>query len=544
MRIFLFTSIFRAAVANAKNRSVALQRENNRLTHNGLVPERPSSLWHEYAYEPQPSQPLSALANNPPPSSPTGEEKKKKKKGLAKLWGRFTGSSSAKSPPRDVGQQQQVQQRGLEEEPLAPPPPLSYLVGQGQRRGGHSSSPSLPNSPGLPPPHGMSISSSTAPMSISQSGMSMSPSGQPGLSISPPSAPSSALPSPTSARLEPMHASHVRKPSGAGMVDSEQFGGYHPAQPQIVEETSAPPPLRSTAPPLTHMTSEPDMRQRNSQHMDLANAPPVPRMPATLSQVGRNGSAGSWRDKSLPPLPGEMGVRGMGEPRPRTLFGMGSVPSDLDNELGLQPPAPGFRAQAGRRQSFSGIGAGEVLHPNMRASTLLAPAQPQTQGKRKSKFLGALLGRGRRESTVVTPEHRSSGSEGSAGRASVAYGNGPMSPMSPSHPGPPQGYASHGYAASQGYAPSQAGYATTNSQAGYAASQAGYAPSVSGYAASQSGYGGSQAGYGSVSGYGGSQAQAHAQAQAHPRRSNIDALVEQAPDFVAYRYPSASEPLR
>ncbi|KZV73307.1 hypothetical protein PENSPDRAFT_649040 [Peniophora sp. CONT] len=500
---------------------VALQRENNRLTHNGLVPERPSSLWHEYAYEPQPSQPISALPA-PAPSSPPGDEKKKKKKGLAKLWGRFTGSS-AKSPTRDVVSGPPQQTRGFrsEDEPLEPPPPLSYLVGQ--RRSGHASTPSLPSG-SFQPPGGMSMSPSTGPMSISQSGMSITNSAGPGLSVSPPSAPSSALPSPTSARLEPMYATHVRKASGAGMgMEGEHsYNGYAPAQPLIAEEGVSPPPLRATGPQLAHMTSEPDMRQRLSQHME--NAPPVPRIPATLSQTGRVGSSGSvssWRDKSLPPLPGEMGVRGVGEQRPRTLFGMHSMPSD---EQGLQPPEPGFRSQSNRRQSFSGIGAGEALHPNMRASTLLTPVQPPA--KRKSKFLGALLGRGRRDSTVSPQEHRSSGSDGSV-RAASAYGNAPMSPVTPHG-----AYATHGYAASQGYAPSQGGY--TASHAGYAQSQAGYAPSVNGYAASQSGYG-------SVSGYGGSQA--HAQV-AHPRRSNIDALVEQAPDFVAYRYPSAAEPMR
>ena len=128
----------------------------------------------------------------------------------------------------------------------------------------------------------MSVSGSTGPMSISQSGMSISPSAGPGLSVSPPSAPSSALPSPTSARIEPMYVTHIRKASGAGagMEGEHGYNGYAPGQPLIAEEGVAPPPLRSTAPQLAHMTSEPDMRQRLSQHMETP--PPVPRMPATL----------------------------------------------------------------------------------------------------------------------------------------------------------------------------------------------------------------------------------------------------------------------
>ena len=168
------------------------------------------------------------------------------------------------------------------------------------------------------------------------------------------------------------------------------------------------------------------MRQRLSQ----AITPPVPPMPAAadaaaLGRGVRSDSSGSWRDKNLPPLPGEM--RGPpGEVRPRTLFGVGGMPgAGAGDELGYGAPAPmeGHRSPSGRRQSFPGLGAGE-LRPNARTPTMPEQqGQPQgTSSKRKSKFLGALLGRVEYEHEVGGAAHVRVAREGGELEAQEAQG--------------------------------------------------------------------------------------------------------------------------
>ncbi|KAI0032236.1 hypothetical protein K488DRAFT_86038 [Vararia minispora EC-137] len=414
---------------------VALQREKYSQT------ARPSSLWHDYA-TPQPLEPQRALA------IPVDEKPKKKKKGLAKLWGIVTGTSKSQTAPSESN----PQMRSIDREddyPLAPPPPMSYLANRGSQRDGgqrHVSTPSLPVS--SPANGGIGYGSSST-------------------GVSPPSAPSSILPSPTSSRpLAGSDPIHIRKGSGANTHESEQMiGGVYAQQvvPAVLkpvgEETSVPTPTTRGV-SLAHMTSEPDMRAR----LSVADAPPVPRIPATIGARPI-----SWRDKSLPPLPGEMGIGGEG--RPRTLF---ATPT-FD---GLGPPS-GFRQDAaGRRQSFSGIASLQPMsygQPDTRQlSTMLAPPQtPTASSKRKSKFgFGALLGRGRGGST---------------------------SHDSHSAPAPVMQFR------------------TSGSDARHEAI----------------------VGMGLVSGMGNTQAHAFPRmSMSLTSRKNIETLVEQAPDFVAYRYPS------
>ena len=335
------------------------------------------------------------------------EDKPKKKKGLAKIWRLVTGSSKsdvAASLP-NLSHVRSLDRAHDDDYPLAPPPPLSYLVSRGTGDNGgpalrHVSTPSLPSSvsPNFP---------------LSSAG------------FSPPTAPSSLLPSPTSSRPAVIPELDSRK---ALLADSEaDQPPFTPEEERLQASTTQ----RGMHP----TTSEPDLRRRLSQIV-TGPAPPVPRLPTSAAPPH---VPTGWRDKTLPPIPGDVHPRspilGQTEPRPRTLFSYDMRGVNGGPEL-MAPQAPFARTEA-RRQSFNGLSnppSGLVVQtmPSRRPdfdpekygefgasrSALVPPSfQAQQPAKRKSKFgFASLLGR-KTSAPVQEPEPvdfplgRGSGSE-------------------------------------------------------------------------------------------------------------------------------------
>ena len=303
---------------------------------------------------------MSSLCANPmPPSqngnpdhrklSPTVEEKGKKKKGFAKIWSIVTGSSprpkSEHSHSKSVdfkatGGNQMYGNNTEDDYPLAPPPPLSYLVdrdGGGNRSRRHSSTPYLPGTVGQ-------NSNPSLPQSPSQQGYN-------GASTSPPTAPSSVLPSPVSLRMPP---APNEIPFLVAASYSEQEND--PQRRQLTAE-------RNFIPPYNSGISSP----RSAS----------PQRPHTLF-LGR--------DKNLPPLPpNESPCVGFpsisdvaGANRPQTMYASLDGPkhitphmatvtenfSGMDEDPNMSgPPQIAFRSDS-RRQSFEGMERPRVIGSN------------------------------------------------------------------------------------------------------------------------------------------------------------------------------------
>lgn len=262
------------------------------------------------------------------------EKPKKKPKGLAKIWKLVKGGTSHKdetpSIPRDS---LRSLDRHDDDSPLAPPPPLSYLVerGPGEHLGGtgarHASTPSL--------------LSTTSPRNGGLSSAGMSPS----------TAPTSLLPSPTSSRPSAGNGDgNDRKNSG--QTDEKEMLDGSPDENGRVRV------------PIHPVTSEPDMRQKLQQAtFTSTNGMTLPKSATLRPQVSLS------REKSLPPLPGEVKPRPQpgvgGETRPQTLYttyDLRHLGQDLQD---LAPPHAPFRNEA-RRQSFSGTGT----RPNLGIQTM------------------------------------------------------------------------------------------------------------------------------------------------------------------------------
>ena len=156
--------------------------------------------------------------------------------------------------------------------------------------------------------------------------------------FSPPTAPSSLLPSPTSSR--PVVISELSDNRKGPVADND--GDQPPFTPE--EER-----LQASATRGMHpTTSEPDLRHRVSQVV-IGLAPPVPQLPASAAppQV--------YRNKMLPPIPGDVYARSpilaQTEPRPRTLFDM----REANGGPELVAPQVPFARTESRRQSFNGL---------------------------------------------------------------------------------------------------------------------------------------------------------------------------------------------
>lgn len=321
----------------------------------------------------------------------TDEKPKKKRNGFAKIWKLVKGGSSHKDEiPSVTRDSLRSLDRNDDNSPLAPPPPLSYLVerGPGEHLGGtgarHASTPSLP--------------STTSPRNGGLSSAGMSPS----------TAPTSLLPSPTSSRPSGGNGDgNDRKNSG--QTDEKDAFDLSPDENGRLKVAIHP------------VTSEPDMRQRLQQATFASTSGmTLPKSAGSRPQVSLS------REKSLPPLPGEVKLRAQhgagGDPRPQTLYTTYDLRHLGQDSQDLAPPHAPFRNEA-RRQSFSGIGTRPNLgiqtmpltgaHDRMRAPDGMYsefgvsrrslgrlgdieenPAIPPTPTKRKSKFgLATLLGK-------------------------------------------------------------------------------------------------------------------------------------------------------
>ena len=398
-------------------------------------------------------------------------EGKSKKKGLAKIWRLVTRTPrhGADAPPHDASQTRSVDRTHDDDYPLTPPPPLSYLVSRGTVDNGgsalrHVSMPSL--------------QSTSSNFPLSSAGMS------------PPTPPSSLLPSPTSSRpvvALPESSESRKAPPVDG--DGEQLSSV----PQE-ERLQAPTPQRSVHP----TASEPDLRSRVSQ-VPNTHVPTAPRIPISAPQTNPPPSTG-WRDKVLPPLPGEAQPRppthAQADVRPHTLFSYDMC--EVDSGQVLTAPEAPFAGTERRRQSFNGLNnppSGLVVQtmPSSRlgfypekygefgasrsalVSSSLAMQQPP---KRKSRFsFASLLGRKpsapvQDSEPVEFPLGRWSGSEARhEAEMGMHYGN-----------------MANGEAGQDHVFPRMTMSLTT--------------------------------------------------------RKNIEALVDQSPDFVAYRYPSGDQNLQ
>lgn len=253
---------------------------------------------------------------SPEPVAPAAPTSTKKKNGLKKIWKLVTGTS--KGNAKGAGQSRSID-RHEDDAPLAPPPPLSYLVdreGAGRR---HVSTPSL--------------LSSISPNQFSQ------------WASSPPTAPSSALPSPTSSRyptLVPEVNSELKdQPIPEMVVPDHRISAF-----ELGSSSDGTP-------------NELDMRGRavHSSSRTLSSlGPPTPG--ATTPSNRPQSAVIIRRDKSLPPLPGETRVEfpshPMPETRPQTMYDLLQAPPNPATR-GLPLPQAAFRAPEARRQSFGGM---------------------------------------------------------------------------------------------------------------------------------------------------------------------------------------------
>ncbi|KAI9508216.1 hypothetical protein F5148DRAFT_980158 [Russula earlei] len=332
--------------------------------------------------------------------------KSKKKKGLAKIWSLVTGTSKHDSgaPLPNMSQTRSLDGVHDDDYPLTPPPPLSYLVSRGS---GDNGGPALRH-----------VSTSSLPSSASPN-YPLSPVG-----MSPPTEPSSLLPSPTSLRPVVITDLSESRKVLLGDPDTEQQ-----TSPVLDEDRL------HTQRGVHPTTSEPDLRHRASQVFN-SESPRIPRIPTSVTHSVRPSTSPGWRDKTLPPLPGEIQLRpptlAYGEPRPRTLssFDLREIHGE---PVPVVPQAPFARADV-RRQSFNGLGnlpSGRVTGtlPARRpgfdpekygvfggSHNYPVPASAQTQQppKRKSKFgFASLLGR-----RAVVPVQDSERAEFPLGRSS------------------------------------------------------------------------------------------------------------------------------
>jgi hypothetical protein len=159
----------------------------------------------------------------------------------------------------------------------------------------------------------------------------LSPSSLSPYATSPPTAPSSLIPSPTSS---PRSTGDIperkhRDPSG---TEQDHLGGFSDVS-MADYDTRGRPVLNSWTMPssINHLSSPPSI---------MTSSSPRPKSVAVR------------RDKSLPPLPGESSIEFPHQPRPQTVFTYD--PRTMPSE-GFSPPDAAFRTAETRRQSFSGL---------------------------------------------------------------------------------------------------------------------------------------------------------------------------------------------
>ncbi|KAI0630169.1 hypothetical protein C8Q77DRAFT_1063579 [Trametes polyzona] len=242
-------------------------------------------------------------------------------------------TGSSKNAAKGASQSKSVD-RHEDDMPLAPPPPLSYLVDREGAGRRHVSTPSL--------------LSSMSPNQFSQ------------FAPSPPTAPSSALPSPTSSRYP--------------VLEEKSSGEAH--KEQVKQEIE--PDHRISAFELgpTNEAGSPDLEARgrttHSSSKTLSSAGPP--TPGTSPPSNRPQSVMLSRDKSLPPLPGESTIEfpnnSIIEGRPQTMYDLLQNSSNPLNR-GLAPPQAPFRTPELRRQSFGGMASSP--HPAVQSLPARSP---------------------------------------------------------------------------------------------------------------------------------------------------------------------------
>jgi hypothetical protein len=392
------------------------------------------------------------------------EDRQTKRKSLAKIWRLVTGTSKHTSAPLpDQSQSRSLDRAHDDDYPLAPPPPLSYLVSRGT---GDNASSALRH-----------VSTSSLPSSVSPNYPLSS------VGMSPPTAPSSSLPSPTSSR--PVVTSELSENRKGTVADSD--GEQLPSVVLEEDNLQASATQRSVHP----TNSEPDLRGRVSQALS-GPVPPVPLIPTSVTQTTRSPSSLGWREKTLPPLPGDTQSRSptvaQGEIRPRTLFSYDM--REVSGGQVLTAPQPAFAREERRRQSFNGLG-------NSRPSVVQSlPSRRNGFDPEKYGMFG-----GSRNALVPAPQQQSTKRKSRFSFASL-FGRKSSVPM-------------------QGPEPVEFSLGRSS---------------------------GSDARHEAELGmhYGNLMAEAEAgQGHAFPRlsmslatRKNVESLVDQSPDFVAYRYPS------
>jgi hypothetical protein len=255
---------------------------------------------------------------------------KKKSKGIGKLWKIMTGQNKEPRHEEPVTRPSVMVEDDLSA-PLAPPPPLSYLVRDGRSRTGSTSSLN-----GNPNGHPRSVSAPGGPQSMT--------------GVSPPTAPSSMLPSPTSNRWR-----------DSASVDDRD-------------------PRHSVF--------------REDGEVDLNDSQDERRSPGFGQHRVSATSPGAYSiDKTLPPIPPDGMMPGMG--RPSTML----VNHHAEGEL-VAPRAP-FRAEM-RRQSFNGV------NNNYNRQTWVVPEDahflpPPSIGARYDEFGGSRRSLGKFEDVRNAP---------------------------------------------------------------------------------------------------------------------------------------------
>lgn len=245
----------------------------------------------------------------------------KKAKGLKKIWRLVTGSVHHKGDANSNGRgPSRSFDRAEDDLPLAPPPPLSYLVNQNQ---GPNASRRHVSTPSLP--------SSISPNTLSP------------YAPSPPTAPSSLMPSPTSSR----RSTADREAASDGRKNSEATAATD------LDDQS----------PGADAYQDSDSRGRTTQSsrtLSSGAGPLTPPLPSASPSQRMMSSPALRRDKSLPPLPGEATVEfpnvhqhPLPDSRPQTVFTYD--PRSIAD--GLSPPQAPFRTPETRRQSFGGLGS-------------------------------------------------------------------------------------------------------------------------------------------------------------------------------------------
>lgn len=392
------------------------------------------------------------------------EDRQTKRKSLAKIWRFVTGTSKQTSIPLPDLSQSHLPDRVHDDDyPLAPPPPLSYLVSRGT---GDNSSSALRH-----------VSTSSLPSSVSPNYPLSS------VGMSPPTATSSSLPSPTSSR--PVVTSELSENRKGTLADSD---GEQLASPVPEDNLQTSATQRSVHP----TTSEPDLRRRVSQALS-GPVPPVPLIPTSVTQTTRPSSSLGWREKKLPPLPGDAQSRSptvaQGEIRPRTLFSYDM--REVNGGQVFTAPQPPFAREERRRQSFNGLS-------NSRPSAI------QSLPSRRNGFDPEKYGMFGGSRNALVPTQQQPAKRKSRFSFASLFGRKNSVPMQSSEP---------------------VDFSLGRSSGSDARHEAELGMH-----------------------YGNLMAEAEAGGHAFPRlsmslttRKNIESLVDQSPEFVAYRYPSVDQ---